>query len=471
MNEPAAPPETPKSPILKLKIPGVDPAPPAPSPNAKPAAAALEPAKQDPNPLATKPADGAPPPAPEATPQPNADGIPTDIHERQEVKKTPAQYAQERRDKKLAEAKKELGVDDLQAQLDAAKAATAQYEIEKQRIEIEKRDAMKRAEELEALAKARTDELEQVRGSYFDSFKAAVAPDEDEEFATHARSYRSAFALNLPDRIPEADDTERRIFPEQLMDNPALAQGFDNIMSHYVAARHNQNAAGMDLAVNAVGQLLGIPMKIDPVLEKCEGLLPANDPTFRKIESAMQAAAPHFMSKSQRLKILSEEAPRIVGEQITNRTREIAANIKTAVILPRDVYEQRLQADPTDSAAVIAALVDDNPELSQFIDQTIATMAPAFARMGKIQMPTLGSNTPQEIEKHRSEARGYQQRLASAMPAAVLGHIAGPIIASLMGELRAAQQRLGAMAQNQNPGSLEQGGSGNPPKPTIPTAI
>lgn len=466
-----APPEAAKLPPLKLNIPAATIGDPKPDAAPKPTAPTTETAKAE-NPLAAKPADGAQSPAaPVEKPQPSADGIPTDIHEHHGEKKTPAQFAEERRKKKLADASKELGLDDLKAQLDAAKAANAQFEIEKQRIETERLDAIKRAEELEALAKTRTDELERTRNSYFDNFKASVSPDDDQDYVSHSKSYKTALALNLPDRIPDADGSERRIFPEQLVDNPALAGGFDNIMTHYLAARSSQNSTGMDLAVNAVGQLLGIPMKIDPVPERCEGLLPANDPTFKRIESAMQAAAPHFMSKSQRLKTLSEEAPKIVAEQITSRTREISSNIRSAVILPRDVYQQRLMADPTDTAAVISALVDDNPELANYIDTTIESLSPAFARIGKIQMPTLAGNTPADIDRHRNEALGYQRRLADAMPAAVLGRIAGPVIASLMAQLQAAQQRAGSTAQNQNPGSLDQGGGGTPPKPPIPTEI
>lgn len=458
-----------KLPMLKINIPAApaDGAKPVNEPRPKAAEEAAPPK----NPLAEKPAEGNESAAPVEKPKPSADTIPTDIREPVGEKKTPAQFAEERRKKKLAEAGKELGIDELKAQLDAAKAASAQVEIEKQRIETERMEAIKRAEELESLAKAREDELNQARGSYFDAFKASVPPEEDQDFVSHARSYKNALAMNLPDRIPDDDGNERRIFPEQLVDNPSIAGGFDNIMSHYLAARSAQNSQGMDLAVNAVGQLLGIPMKIDPVLERCEGLLPTNDPTFKKIESAMQAAAPHFMQKSQRLKTLSEDAPRIVAEQLTSRAREISSNIRTAVILPRDVYQQRLMADPTDTAAVISALVDDNPDLATYIDATIGSLAPAFARMGKIQMPTLAGNSPADIDRHRNEALGYQRRLADAMPAAVLGRIAGPVIASLMAQLQAAQQRAGNAAQNQNPGSLDQGGGGTPPKPTIPTAI
>lgn len=466
-----APPESAKLPPLKLNIPAATISDPKPDATPKPAAPTAETAKVD-NPLAAKPADGAQPPAaPVEKPQPSADGIPTDIHEHPGERKTPSQFAEERRKKKLADASKELGLDDLKTQLDAAKAANAQFEIEKQRIETERLDAIRRAEELEALAKTRADELERTRGSYFDNFKASVSPDDDQDYVSHSKSYKTALALNLPDRIPDMDGFERRIFPEQLVENPSLAGGFDNIMTHYLAARSSQNSAGMDLAVNAVGQLLGIPMKIDPVPERCEGLLPANDPAFKRIESAMQAAAPHFMGKSQRLKTLSEEAPKIVAEQLTNRTREISSNIRSAVILPRDVYQQRLMADPTDTAAVISALVDDNPELANYIDATIGSLSPAFARMGKIQMPTLAGNTPADIDRHRNESLGYQRRLAEAMPAAVLGRIAGPVIASLMSQLQAAQLRAGTTAQNQNPGSLDQGGGGTPPKPAIPTAI
>lgn len=458
---------------IKVVLPGITPPPAVDQAPGNPAA-------KDPSPAAN------PTPIPSPAPQPNhlaSDPIEPIPGEPQPVikpaidtdvlgdgkKKTPAEFAAERRAAKEKELEDRLGVPDLRREADEAKATALALEIQVRELQAERDRINLEREQNEALAKQRKEELDKASGKYFDDFKAAVDPYSDPDYVASATRFSQTMASALPERIPVGDD-EKRIFPEQLLSNPMIAQGIDNVMSHYAAARRSGDAEAIDLAVNAVAQLLGVPMTIDPDPAKCVGLLRSSEPVFRQIEEAMKSAIPHWGTKNQRRQMLAEEAPRIVQEGLLARERTIAGNIKSAIFIPPDEAQARLRANPTDSAAVLATLIDATPELAELVERTIAGFAPAFARMGKIDMPTLVEKNPEAIQRHQQESLLYRNRLANAMPAAVLGTIAGPVIADLIGQLTALNLRLGKEAVNTNPGPIDSS-SGTPPKPAIPTSI
>lgn len=445
---------------IKINVPGVAPidAPqPQPAPDPKPAAPVVS------NPLADKPVTGEPQ-EPIAKPQ-----IDTDITGEKPTK-SPAQFAEERRKAKEEKLKKDLGVPELQQTVESTKAELLKLEMELRDTRLEKDRLAKEREEFEAVAATRKAEIDKSQEVYFDTYKAAVNPHEDPEFVETSSRFVGALTANLPDRIPVGDD-ERRVFPEQLLSDPGMVRRMENVMSHYALARGNGDSASMDMAVNAVAQLMGVPMVFDPDPAKCQGLLASSDPVFQQIESAMKSAVPHYGAKRQRENLLKEQAHALARQQLLERERAIAGNINKAVFLQPDEAADRLRADPTDSAAVLSTLIQDSPELKEVIERAVARFAPAFARMGQINMPTLPDGTPESIKAHQQELLGYRQRLASAMPAAVLGTVAGPVIASLIGQVKAMSTRLGVLAQNTNPGSIESGGSGSAPTRKIDTQI
>lgn len=445
---------------IKINIPGVtslDAPPPQPAPDPKPAAPVVN------NPLADKPVTGE---AQEPTAKPQID---TDITGEKPTK-SPAQFAEERRKAKEEKLKKDLGVPELQQTVESTKAELLKLEMELRDTRLEKERLAKEREEFEAVAATRKAEIDKSQEVYFDTYKAAVNPHEDQEFVETSSRFVGALTANLPDRIPVGDD-ERRVFPEQLLSDPGMVRRMENVMSHYALARGSGDSASMDMAVNAVAQLMGVPMVFDPDPAKCQGLLASSDPVFQQIESAMKSAVPHYGAKRQRENLLKEQAPALARQQLLERERAIAGNINKAVFLQPDEAADRLRADPTDSAAVLSTLIQDSPELKEVIERTVARFAPAFARMGQINMPTLPDGTPDSIRAHQQELLGYRQRLASAMPAAVLGTVAGPVIASLIGQVKAMSARLGGVAQNTNPGPIESGGSGPAPTRKIDTQI
>lgn len=445
---------------IKINVPGVAPldAPqPQPSPDPKPAAPVVS------NPLADKPVTGEPQ---EPTTKPQID---TDITGDKPVK-SPSQFAEERRKAKEERLKKDLGVPELQQTVESTKAELLKLEMELRETRLEKERLTKEREEFEAVAATRKAEIDKSQEVYFDTYKAAVNPLEDQEFVETSSRFVGALTANLPDRIPVGDD-ERRVFPEQILSDPGMVRRMENVMSHYALARGNGDSASMDMAVNAVAQLMGVPMVFDPDPAKCQELLTSSDPVFQQIESAMKSAVPHYSAKRQRENLLKEQAPALARQQLLERERAIAGNINRAVFLQPDEAADRLRADPTDSAAVLSTLIQDSPELKEVIERTVARFAPAFARMGQINMPTLPDGTPESIKAHQQELLGYRQRLASAMPAAVLGTVAGPVIASLIGQVKAMSARLRGVAQNTNPGPIESGGSGPAPTRKIDTQI
>jgi hypothetical protein len=452
---------------IKVNIPGVTLATETPAPKAEAPIESKKPAS--PNPLAEAPkADVITGEAPKVEPKVLID---TDVlGTGKQVQKTPAEFAAERKAAREEEIKKKLGLPELESGFTQAKADLARVELELQEIRLERDRLANEKEQTEALANSRKEELEKATGRYFDTFKAEIDPAQDPDFIQTAGRFASALSAGLPERIPVGDD-EKRVFPEQMLSNPVVAEQMDNVMSHYAHARNSGNSAAIDIAVNAVAQIMGVPMVIDPDPTKCQGLLASNDPVFRQIETAMKSALPSWSAKAERRRHLVEQAPEIVKKSLLERERSIASNIKGSIFIAADEAEMRLRANPTDSAAVLSMMLEATPELREMVERTVAGFAPAFARMGQINMPTLMDNSKEAVEAHRRELNAYQSRLGQAMPAAVLGTIAGPIITNLVGQLKAMTARLGDVSKNTNPGSIEAGGTGAPPRPVIDTRI
>ncbi len=439
-----------------------------PAPSASPAA---NPPVEQPNPLAAKPNA-------EITQKPEevkveAPKIDTDVLGNSPdpaTKKTPAQFAEERRKSKEQELEQKFGVPELKQTIEQVKADNLRIEMELRDIKLERDKLAQEKEQNELLAKQRKEELDKATGSYFDAFRAEAPIEEDRDFIESTSRFNSTLASSLPERIPIGDD-EKRIFPEQLLSNPTFAGQMDNVMSHFAYARSRGDSVTMDLAVNAAAQLLGVPMVIDPDPTKCQGTLESGDPVFRQIESAMKGAMPHWGTRNERVKALREQAPVLIQQKLLERERTISGNIKAAIFMQPDEAQARLRANPSDTSAVLATIIESTPELKEMVERTVAGLAPAFARMGKIDMPTLSEKTPEAIKAHQDEALAYRARLADAMPAAVLGKIAGPVIASLIGQLKSANQRLAGVAVNTNPGSVELGREPAAPAVKIATDI
>lgn len=130
---------------------------------------------------------------------------------------------------------------------------------------------------------------------------------------------------------------------------------------------------------------------------------------------------------------------------------------------------ERLRANPIDSAGLVSALIEANPHLRELVEEHVHGVAPAFARMGKINVP-ITDKSPEGLARHRQEVARYHGLVQETSSAAVIGKIAGPVIAQLMAQVKALSDRAGRIGEATNPGGGA-GGEGKDPEPSIETSI
>jgi hypothetical protein len=399
--------------------------------------------------------------------------IPTDIFgsdpkPKKEKKKTDAEYAEERRQAKIKKAEQELGVDQLRVQLEEQKSTLLNLETERERIQRERTEYEEKWKVAESRLKEKETALSEREKTYYDDFKPQVDPSSDDELRKHQSGMLNAFTQLMPDRIQTANGQER-FLADTFFKSPEKEAHVDQVMGYFAQALNDGNHSLMDTAVNAMAQLMGadVVLSNDPMERR---LLEKNDPTFLSIERAMKAARGPFIEKANRKQYLQAEAPKIVQEQLSGREEIIRQGLRKSVLLSPEDRSTVLRSNPVDSAGIVSALVEANPHLTELIEHEVHRMAPAFARMGKIQVPMV-DNSKEGMDRHRNETVQYQKTIKDSMNAAILGKAAGPIIAALMGQVTALQSRVKRESELTNPGGGSVGKEGEAAAPTIDTAI
>ncbi len=443
-----APPAAPEAPIA-IKIPQIGGKAPkeAPKPPVEPPVAPVTP---------PKPADGAHP-----GPVLDDDGEEIDTQIMPGGKKSASQFKEERQQSKKDRIAAELGLPEITKERDEFKTKTLTYEAELTRERAERATEKARLAEVEARQKELDQEVEQARSRYFDDYKADFDPREDQELQAAHQTMRGTLLAKMPNRIT-TDDGEKRVFVDRVLDNPQSAAVMDKAFELYHKAEQAHDPVGMDRAVNLAAQVLGAPVKFSQRPDE-EVLLESTHPEFKQIEEAMRAALPAFASRQQRNQFVREQAPMLIQQQITGRETAIKTSLRSAIFLDADTRASLAAVNPMDSGVIIGQILEENPQLSEMINGHIAVSAPAYARMGKIQMPTLASSDPAAIAQHKAEAQRYQAKLGEDMRLAVIGKAAGPIIIAMMGEIKALRERAGANASAENPGGTRSGENGAPP--------
>ena len=434
--------------IAPLKLPSVPSAPKTPpAPQNAPKALETPPAAPEQKTVPANLLADAPPGE-----QKSAASIPTDIHDgTTPAKKTDAQFAEERRKAKEEEQRKKFGVDDIQKQRDEALQQQASATLELENLRREREELVRQVEEFKGIAETRKTEVEQVTGKYFDAFKAEAPPQEDEAYMQSYSAFHSTMVQNMPDVIPVQNGATKMFSAEAFLNNPDTAMKAANVMRHYIAARAQGDTALMAEAVNSMAHVMGADVVFSNDPDQAQMLDQGSD-AFQRINNAMKLGIEPFKRMNDRSQILREEAPKIVAEKLHNRELTIRGSLEKGIYMPIEQASERLAQNPSDSAALISALINENEPLKQLADQAIAGMAPAFARMGQLQMPTLASNRPEDIQAHQRDVQRFQGILGGAMKDAVLGRVSGPIIADLYSKLQAAEARANAASNNTNPG-------------------
>lgn len=372
--------------------------------------------------------------------------------------KSAEQYAEERRKSKEDKVAAKLGLPELEKERDEfrTKATTYEQELTKERSERALEKA--RLAEVEARQKELNEEVEASRSRYFDEYKVDFDARGDQELQTAHQTFRGTLISKMPNRITGSDG-EQRVFIDQVLSDPKKAVALDKAMDFYAKAEAAHDPMGMDRAVNYAAQVLGAPVKFSERPED-EVLLESSNAEFRQIEEAMRAGLPSFASRQSRAAFVRDQAPQLVQQQIQQREDSIKTSLRSAIFLTPDARASLAAVNPMDSGVIIGDILQHSPDLAEMLNGWIAVNGPAFARMGKIQMPTLASNDPAAIAAHRAESQRHQGALSESMRLAAIGKVAGHIITALMGEVHALRERAGDVSSNNNPGTTRSGEGG-----------
>lgn len=453
MPAPAAP-----APAKKLAIPSLSklatPAEPAPMPAAP---------KADPPP--TEPVPPNPPPAPPAPPV-----IDTQIVQGPGAPvKSDAQFKQER----LANKGAKFHFEELQTQYDASKATLAETEAALEKLRLEHEEANKKFEEANKLAETRLKDIENLRNGYFESNRATFDPNKDAALQKSTTDLLETLRTKLPVRVTTKDGKSSRVFVDALLQQKGSQTGLANILDTYAAARTNGNEKMMNLAINTMGAWLGadVDMTGDEANWK---LIPETDPLFTQLEQALEQAVPHHVARVNRFTEIQREGPALVKQQFEQRETALRDTLRSQVFIPAETAASRLKQDPNDPTALFSQIVSHVPELREMLDSKLALYANALAAVpDNLQLPGLATNDPAGIQAHQNAIAGVRATLSEVMKNAVWGAVAPGIVAALVAERDAAEQRAEAAAANTNPGGpgARAGKEGEPAAPKIDTQI
>lgn len=467
MPAPAAPPAIKVPSLTQLTTP---PAPPATPP-------AVEP----------KAGEGAPPIEEPPSPQPPAPKneppvIPTDILAKPptapvNTQKGAEQFKQERLQKK----EERQSAQEIQIQFDQAKQELMKLQTEREQLQkqLDKHQADLEAER--KVAEGRKKDLEDMRTGYFEQHRAQWNPLEDEQFQQANAQMLEKLKTKLPIRVPagtnaDGQPIEGRVFFDAILQQNGAHQGLANMLDTYTIAKRAGNEEGVNLAVNAMAQFLGANVDMTDTDEKNWKTLPPNSEAFKAIELALDEASPFHAQRAERYLQVQKEGPLLAKQQFENRENGIRQTLSQRIFLPPDVAAKRLQDDNQDATALMAIIVNQSPALKDIAERKLAELAPAYAAMGdRLFLPGLASNNPAEIQAHRQKEAHTRQVISGAMELALVGSCMGPVLASLIAERDAAEERANAASLLTNPGG-EAGAragksGGSAPQPHIATEI
>lgn len=425
----------------KIVIPDIATAPPAPAPAAAPVIETrIEGTPETPPP-------GSTPPVPAGN-TPEAPVIETEITGRKTTK-TPAEFAAERREKK----EEKRTVEDLQRTLDSEKVewAKKQAEWEERQKELDKSKAD--LEEARAESKRLRDQVKTSEERYFQNHQPTPDLTTDDGIRKASTGIREALSAKLPTLLGDGASAQR-VFIDQILDDPAKAYHFENVAAHYHDAVRTGNSELIDTAISAAAQMLGVPDVLVSTRPDESRLLGKESPLYRQIDTALRDAMPHVIAKARRITELRDNAPQIEKERITKKTQGIRTELHESLFIPADQLKDRLTADPRDSAAIFAAIIEASPHLKPLVEEKITAFSEGMARIRDgIDLPLLGPQDAATIAEHRQNIDRTQQTWKRMRQNAIIGEFSGLIFATLTEQLRAAEARANAAASNTNPGS------------------
>lgn len=359
----------------------------------------------------------------------------------------------------------------VQSDYDQAKLQLVQRDLDLEKLRKDLADREKALEDEKKTAADRAKELDDLRAGYFEQHRATWNPLEDTEFQTAQQTMVDKLRTKLPMRVPTkgADDqpTESRVFFDTILQQNGAPQGLANILDVYAMAKSNANEGGMNRAVNAMAQFLGATaVDMSGEDESKWKLLPASDPTFKQIETALDEATPFHVARTQRYAQVQKDGPTLARQQFESRETGIRQTLSTRIFLAPEEATKRLAADPNDGVALMGVLLSQVPALKEAAERKLREYAPAFAAMGdKLFLPGLASSNPAEIAAHRQREAQTRQIISEAMAHAISGAVMGPVLSSVIAERDDAEERAQAASLLTNPsgeGAAKAGKDGAP---------
>lgn len=430
-----------------------------------------------------KPGEGAPAPGPgeNGNPENKQVEIDTQIVQRPTgAPVTTAKGAAEFKQERLQGKQQKQDFASLQSEFDQTKIQFTQQGLELEKLRKDLADRDKAIEDNKKLAESRGKDLEDLRTGYYEQHRATWNPLEDAEFQTASQTMIERLRQKLPMRVPAGEDAqgqkkEARVFFDTILQQNGAHQGLANILDAYAIAKRHANEPGLTRAINAAAQFLGAAVDMTDPDETKWKTLPANDPTFKAIEEALDEATPFHLQRAERYAQVQKEGPALAKQQFEQRQNGIRQTLAGDIFLSPDVANKRLQADPDDTGALMAVIMSQSPQLKEIAERKLNDFAQAYAAMGdRLFLPGLSSANASEIAAHRQKEATTRGMLSEAMRLAVIGATVGPVISSLMHERDSAEERATAASLLTNPGgegAAKAGKDGRPPVPHIATEI
>lgn len=393
-----------------------------------------------------------------------------------------AKSAEDFKRERLLQKETRASIEEVTRQYDLTKNELVQKGLEIEGLQKKLEQAEKERDAFKKSSGDREQDLLSLRTNYYEANRVTYNPAEDQEFITAQTTLLDTLRKNLPIRVPgkpaAGDDgaqapTEVRVLFDAIMQQPGTHQGLANILDSYHLATSRGNEDGITIAVNAMAQLLGADVDVNPAAGQQPKLLKPSDPAFQKIEQALEQARPHHLARVDRYKTLQSEGPKLALQQFEQRSQKLRQTLAADVFMTPQQAAERLKQDPSDGAALMSQILQSVPALKERAEAELAEMTDAFAALSdRLQIPGLTSNNPAEIAAHREKEQKFRTVLATAMRAAVHGKMIGPILSNVMAERDAAEERATAASLLTSPGgSGRVGKEGQPPAPQIRTDI
>jgi hypothetical protein len=414
-----------------------------------------------------KPADPATAPVIESDDKPV---IPTDIFN-EKPQKTPAQFAEERRNSKQNKVDKavEAATSEWQQKFEAEMAQRLELEKRFQTLETEKKRFEQELPQFQSLAEQRLKENEEIRQSYFQTANSVVSPADDPDFVAAHQSLLGALKSNLPSMI-QTNEGAKRVFFDQVAGDPNKLGQIEQALAIFDGAVQKADEATIDRAISYVGMLLGADVKLGGNPEE-ERLLDRASPEYQKINDALTAASPHINTKAGRLQAIEQDRPKLIARKLAQKTEAIHGMMASKIRMTQEQYQEALRANPADGVALVAAMTEHSPVLRERAEASMAHYSKLFAHLNDgLILPPPQDKSPEAIRSHQEKMRGLHIEIADATAKLVAADVLPDIVASLMTENESMKKRFDQHAKLTNPGpSGERPGGAGEAKTSIPT--